>query len=117
MSTRSEKFHAEEQRQNSVKKSASKKTAKKAKASKPGVAAKDRTRAKKTAGKKASYALEEVKPNARPSRKSTRKSANRSKPDTAFNLTEQLKKGSPETRFAKSKARTTRVRGKATKTR
>ena len=104
MSTRAEQFHAEEQRK-------ARQTNIRAKRSKPGVAPKDRTQAKPHAEKNAAYALEETAPGTRPSRKSTRKSANRSKPDTGFNLSEQAKKGSPEATYAKSKARAERVRG------
>jgi hypothetical protein len=50
------------------------------------------------AGRKATYALERRTANARPSRKSTRKSANRSKPDTNFELRRERKTNSPEAR-------------------
>lgn len=106
MATRSEQHHADEQR---------KAGAKKAKArvpnSRPGVAPEKRTRAKKHAGRKATYALEQTNPQKRPSRKSTRKSANRAKADTSLNLVEGLRKGSPESRFRKEKARAGRARG------
>jgi hypothetical protein len=64
-------------------------------------------------GKKATYADEELKltNGARPSRKSSRKSANRSKSDSNLNLREEMQKGSPESTFRKSRARTSRVRG------
>jgi hypothetical protein len=58
----------------------------------------------------ASYALELPAADGRRSRKSTRDSANRAKPDTSFNLREALVKGSPEARFRKANAKRTRVR-------
>jgi hypothetical protein len=72
---------------------------------KPGVKPADRTRAKKHAGRKATYALED-RTSGRPSRKSTRKSANRSKPDASLNAREALQKGSPAARYRKARART-----------
>ena len=72
--------------------------------SKPGLARSDRSHSKVHAAKKASYALEPERA-ARPSRKSTRKSANRAKADASLNLREQLQKGSPEARFRKSQVR------------
>ena len=63
------------------------------------------------AASKATHALEETAPGKRPSRESTRGSANRAKPDSAFNLTEQAKKGSPTNRARKSRASVAKVRG------
>src|SRR5262252_5383376 len=97
MATRSEQFRAMQSRRGQSK--AARK--KRAMSSKPGIAASDRSREKVHAGKKATYALETVT-TARPTRKSTRKSANRSKPDAAFNLREELQKGSPQERFRKA---------------
>jgi len=65
----------------------------------------------KHAEKKATYAFEVAAADGRHSRKSTRGSANRAKPDTNFNLREALLKGSPEARFRKARARSARVRG------
>jgi len=48
----------------------------------------------------------------RPSRRSTRKSVNRTKPDTAFNAVEELTKSSPEARFRKARAQASRVRSR-----
>jgi hypothetical protein len=104
MATRSERFRANEQQH------PGRKTKTRPGNSKPGVAPGKRSRAKKRVAKGATYALEAPGPTGRPSRKSTRKSANRAKPDTSFNRTEQLKKGSPETRFRKTKARSARPR-------
>lgn len=69
---------------------------------KPGTSPRDRSRASKRVAKKATYAFEGG--GGRPSRRSTRKSANRAKPDASLNLTEQLVKGSPEARFRRAKA-------------
>jgi len=106
MATRAEQFHADEQRSGKTG------TRKRRSRSKPGVPRAKRSRAKEHAAKKAPYALELTVNGARPSRKSTRKSANRAKPDAAFNATEELRKGSPEARFHKEEARSTRARGK-----
>jgi hypothetical protein len=61
--------------------------------------------------KKATYAIEPCSDEHRPSRKSTRGGANRIKPDSSFNLREQLVKGSPEARSRRSQAQALRVRG------
>jgi hypothetical protein len=63
-------------------------------------------------GKKATYAYEPKPESGRPSRKSSRKSANRSKPDTQLNLREERAKTSPESRYRKARAKRSRVRGK-----
>ena len=63
------------------------------------------------AASKATHALEDTAPGEPPSRESTRGSANRAKADSAFNLTEGTKKGSPTNRARKSRARAIRVRG------
>jgi hypothetical protein len=65
------------------------------------------------AKKKATYALEIAEKGQRATRKSTRKSANRSKPDATFNILESFTKGSPEARFRKTRAQSKRVRGSA----
>lgn len=71
----------------------------------------DRTARPHDVPSKAAYAFESPAADGRRSRKSTRGSANRSKPDTNFNLRESLVKGSPEARFRKARAKNTRVRG------
>ena len=63
------------------------------------------------AGAKATHAFEETAPGKRPSRESTRGSANRAKNDTAFNLTQQLKKNAPANRARKSRRVAGKVRG------
>jgi hypothetical protein len=104
MATKAERSRSEEQRAHT-------KDAKKSHGSvrKPKKAAWSRDKAH--AGAKATHALEETAPGTRPSRESTRASANRAKPDTAFNLTEEAKKGSPENRARHSRTKTVRVRG------
>jgi hypothetical protein len=72
---------------------------------------KDRSAGARVAPGNAAYAFESPAADGRRSRKSTRSSANRSKPDTNFNLRESLVKGSPEARFRKARAKNTRVRG------
>ena len=63
------------------------------------------------AASKATHALEETAPGERPSRESTRGSANRAKADAALNITEETRKGSPENRARQRRAKETRVRG------
>ena len=63
------------------------------------------------AASKATHALEDTAPGKRPSRESTRGSANRAKADSALNLTEQTKNGAPTNRARMSRAKTSRVRG------
>jgi len=104
MATRAEQFRTEEQRRSKRKaaRSASMKNKPK-KASRP--------KRPGAAPRHASYAFEPPAADGRRSRKSTRGSANRAKPDTNFNLRESLVKGSPEARFRKARAKNTRVRG------
>ena len=104
MATRSEQFRANEERH-------AKKKPKRAARSKPGSPPKKRKTAKQHAAQKATVALETVAKGKRASRKSTRSSANRAKSDTTYNLIEELKKGSPESRYRKSRAHDVRVRG------
>jgi hypothetical protein len=70
-------------------------------------------RDKAHAGAKATHALEDSAPGQCPSRESTRGSANRAKPDSALNRTEQATKGSPTSRARVSRAKVTKVRGGA----
>jgi hypothetical protein len=109
MATRAEQFRSEEQRTHGKglhkrphKTHVSKKQPKKAAWS----------RNKPHAGAKATHALESVARGARPSRESTRASANRAKPDSAFNLTEETKKGAPQNRARKARTRSLKVRGR-----
>lgn len=104
MATRAEQFRTEEQRRAS-------------RAQSRPAARKKTTRAASAATKPAkvpshaTYAFEAPTADGRRSRKSTRASANRAKPDTNFNLRESMVKGSPEARYGKARAKTTRVRG------
>jgi len=63
------------------------------------------------AASKATRALEESAAGQRPSRESTRGSANRDKADSALNITEENRKGSPQNRARKSRAKGVKVRG------
>jgi hypothetical protein len=63
------------------------------------------------AGSKATRALEQAAPGERPSRESTRGSANRAKADAPMNVTEETRKGSPQNRARQLRAKNLRVRG------
>jgi hypothetical protein len=76
------------------------------------VAPQNRSQAKGHAAGKATYALELPAKGKRPSRKSTRKSANHAKADANLNRIEELRRGSPESRFRRDRARRMRTRGK-----
>jgi hypothetical protein len=106
MATRAQSLHAEEQRHGVTERARKRKKARKTRAEKLGA-----PHEMKHAGKKASYAREVPSAEGRSSRKSTRSSANRAKPDTNLNLREEREKGSPENRFRKAKTRGARVRG------
>jgi hypothetical protein len=67
------------------------------------------SREKHRAGTKATHALEVVA--GRPSRKSTRASANRAKADAPRDVTENTRKGAPRMLATKARARQVRVRG------
>ena len=98
MATKSEAFRASEQRRGRGAKTRPGRT-------KPGVAPEERSQDKEHAAKKATYALEvSATTSERPSRKSTRKSANRSKTDAALTSREALQKGTPEQRYRKAHA-------------
>jgi hypothetical protein len=66
---------------------------------------------KEHAAGKATHAFEDTAPGHPPSRESTRGSANHAKADSAFNLTEQARKGSPTNRARTARAKVTKVRG------
>jgi hypothetical protein len=106
MATRAEQFRTEEQRD-------SNRRAARPHQAKTKRATKGRHAGPSAVANKATYTLESPAADGRRSRKSTRGSANRSKPDTNFNLREALVKGSPEARFRKARAKNTRVRGGA----
>ena len=106
MATKSERVHAEEQKHGPTPKAKKRAKARKTRADKLSAPHEN-----VHAGKKASYAREEPAADGRKSRKSSRSSANRSKPDTNLTLREQRAKSSPEARFRQAKARASRVRG------
>ncbi|HXX66850.1 MAG TPA: hypothetical protein VEK07_06700 [Polyangiaceae bacterium] len=104
MATKAEQFRSEEMRQGE-------RTKRRQPQKKPKKS--EWSRKSKHAGAKATRALEKTEPGHRPSRESTRSSANRAKGDTALNLTEEKRKGSPESRARRSVAKRARVRGGA----
>jgi hypothetical protein len=63
------------------------------------------------AARKASYPLEAPSKTGIASRKSSRAGGNRIKPDANLNLREERQKSAPTSRFRKSHAKSTRVRG------
>lgn len=108
MATRAERQHTEQQRRGPKAKALKKNAARKPRAARlRGAHENDR------AGHKATYAREAPSSSGTPSRKSTRASANRAKPDTNLTLREGRAKGSPESRFAKDRAKSQRVRGRS----
>ena len=102
MATKAEQFRSTEERTRRKKKRVSIKKPKKGAWG----------RSKSHAAKKATHALEPTEPGKRPSRESTRSSANRAKPDAPFNITEETRKGAPSERARKARAKGARVRGK-----
>jgi hypothetical protein len=104
MATKAERFRSEQERAHITKPPAKPTSQRKPKKAALG-------RKKGHAAVKATHALEEVGPGKRPSRKSTRASANRAKADVGFNRAEQIKKGSPTARAKKARAQRATVRG------
>jgi hypothetical protein len=100
MATRAETFRAGSARTGGGKKTSVKKP-------KKGAWSHDKAHA----GRKATHALEVSQ--GRPSRESTRGSANRSKADAAMNITEEVRKGAPTAVARRSQVSTTRVRGRS----
>jgi hypothetical protein len=92
MSTKSQQFRAEEQREHANRNVQSERT-------RPDPTTNESERA----GKKATYALEETA--GRRSRKSTLKSANRSKPDAGMNIREEFRASSPKERHTRETTR------------
>lgn len=107
MSTRAEKERADEQRHGETPAARKRAKARRTRAEKFGAA-----HPTARAGKKASYALERPSREGRASRKSTRAAANRMKADTNLNLREERQKGSPESRFRRSRVKAQRVKGR-----
>jgi hypothetical protein len=107
MATRAEQIRANQARKGPSPKAKKRHANKMAKLAKKGP-----RHANKTAGRKASFALEAGVSHGRPSRKSTRASANRSKEDSTLEIREEFVKTSPTNRMRKSRAKTLKVRGK-----
>lgn len=105
MATRAEQLRYEQEREQGKKKRAKKQREQLAKTPRAGKARVGRTAAKATVSAEARVAGK------RPSRKSTRSSANRLKNDTNLNLREERTKSSSDNRYRKGLARTSRVRG------
>lgn len=99
MATRAEQFRSSSQRAGKPKHVAKKKP-KKA----------EWSHEKAHAGSKATHALEPAGAG-RPSRESTRGSANRAKPDAARNITEGVRQGAPSARARRSRTKSRKVRG------
>jgi hypothetical protein len=104
MATRAEQFRSQQERANGTRGKKKRKAQRK-----PKKAA--WSHEKHHADVKATHALEDTAPGTRPSRESTRSSSNRSKPDSAFNLTEEVRKGAPRMRATSARAKQTKVRG------
>src|SRR5271157_578760 len=100
MATRAEQFRSESQRTSHPKRTSVRKPRKSA-----------WSHDKAHAGSKATHAKEEPRIEGRPSRESTRGSANRAKADTAHNLTEAKRQNSPEARARRALAKNKKVRG------
>jgi hypothetical protein len=98
MATRAERYRSDAERTGRAQRKATRKPRK-------GTWSHDKAHA----ASKATHALEES--SGRPSRESTRGSANRAKSDTAFNLTEEKRKGAPQAVARRGRARRSRVRG------
>jgi len=103
MATRSEQQQVERQRRGITRRARKRAAARKSRGT---------SHAREHAGSKASYALERPSRKGKASRKSSRASANRAKPDTNLNLREEMVKGSPESRFRKARAKSATVRGR-----
>jgi hypothetical protein len=106
MATRAEQEHANAQKKGMSRKAKKRHAAKVAKTEKKGPA-----HARTRAGKKATVALEQGKKEGRPSRKSTRASANRSKAEATLEIREEIQKGTPTNLARKAGAKAKRVRG------
>ncbi len=98
MATRAEQFRSSTQRSGKPK-HVSKKKAKKV----------EWSHDKAHAGSKATHAMEVSE--GRPSRESTRGSANRAKADAARNITEGVRQGAPSARARRSRVKSRKVRG------
>jgi hypothetical protein len=106
MATKAEQFRDEQQKTGRTGRRPSRSSQKKPKKS-------SWSRDKAHARSKATHALENSAPGKQRSRKSTRGSANRSRPDAAFNITEETRKGAPDARARRAQAKATKVRGRS----
>ncbi len=107
MATKAEAQHADTQRRGPTAKTRKRARARKTTSEKGGT-----SHESKRAAEKATYALEPTGPvGQRPSRKSTRASANRSKPDANLKRREDRAKRAPTNRLRKARAAASRVRG------
>ena len=107
MATKAEKAHAEEIRETAKKAREAKAKKKAAKPSKPSKTIK---KAARTA-RKATVAVEDQSTTGQPSRKSSRKGANRKRSDVGLTRRAENKESSSGSRFRESKAKASRVRG------
>lgn len=92
MATKSERFRAEEERRKAINNATTERPA-------PDPTTNESERA----GKKATYAFEGS--SGRRSRKSTRKSANRAKPDAAMTIAEEFRANTPKARHSRETTR------------
>ena len=99
MATKAEQFHSSSQRTGHPKRTSAKKPRK-------GKWSHDKAHA----GSKATHALE-APTEGRPSRESTRGSANRAKADASMNINEENRKGAPKARAQRASVKAKRVRG------
>lgn len=117
MATRAEQFrYAAERTHTQAKKAATKPAPGESEApAKPTKAPKSTKPAKPTpkghAARKATVAREPVSESARPSRKSTRKSENRTKTDTSVEHSAALQRQTPESRYRQARDKGKRARG------
>jgi hypothetical protein len=99
MATRAEQFHSSAQRSGTPKRISKKKPKKST-----------WSHDKAHAGSKATHAMEPARAG-RPSRESTRGTANRAKADSARNITEEVRQGAPSARARRSQVKSKKVRG------
>jgi len=109
MATKAEQFRSQQERSPTKRRGKGRKPHKAQKKPKKG----GWSHEKHHADVKATHAFEATAPGKRPSRKSTRGSANRAKPDAALNINEENRKGAPEQRARRARVKGTTVRGSA----
>jgi len=106
MATRAEQIRQQQERHGLSLRARKREAAKKTRAEKFG-----EPHPARRAARKASYALDVPSKAGVASRKSSRAAANRIKPDANLNLREERQKGSPTSRYRKTRAKGMRVRG------